>query len=153
AGNRERSRAQRAALPDRALDRARRSFHRTEQGSSLLLYLAYNGPYGLGNLLKHPGRNRHVDYYSDKPLFSFPRDAMHPWLFNNKAFLNNPISIRRVAAETSGVDDGVGEIMATLKRLDLDRDTLVVYAGDQGWMGGQNGFWGMGDHTRPTGAH
>jgi arylsulfatase A-like enzyme len=61
--------------------------------------------------------------------------------------------MRRVAAETSGVDDGVGEIMATLKRLKLDENTLVVYAADQGWMGGQNGIWGMGDHTRPIGAH
>ncbi len=117
------------------------------------LYLAYNGPYGLGNLLKHPARNRHAAYYADQPLFSFPRDAMHPWLFNNKEFLNSPMAIRRVAAETSGVDDGVGAIMDTLRRLGLDHNTLVVYAGDQGWMGGQNGIWGMGDHTRPAGAH
>jgi arylsulfatase A-like enzyme len=61
--------------------------------------------------------------------------------------------MERVAAETSAVDDGVGEIMATLKRLGLDENTLVVYAADQGWMGGQNGIWGMGDHTRPFGAH
>ena len=78
---------------------------------------------------------------------------MHPWHFNNKEFLNNPTAIRRVAAETSGVDDGVGAVMATLQRLGLDDNTLVVYAGDQGWMGGQNGIWGMGDHTRPVGAH
>jgi len=51
------------------------------------------------------------------------------------------------------VDDGVGEVLATLRRLGLDENTLVVYAGDQGWMGGQNGLWGMGDHTRPVGAH
>jgi arylsulfatase A-like enzyme len=117
------------------------------------LYLAYNGPYGLGNLLKHPARNRHAAFYADQPLLSFPRDAMHPWLFNNKEFLNNPVAIRRVAAEVSGVDDGVGEILGTLRRLGLDENTLVVYAGDQGWMGGQNGLWGMGDHTRPVGAH
>jgi arylsulfatase A-like enzyme len=117
------------------------------------LYLAYNGPYGLGNLLKRPARNRHAAYYATQPLWSFPRDAMHPWLFNNKEFLNNDVAIRRVAAETSGVDDGVGEVLGTLHRLGLDENTLVVYAGDQGWMGGQNGLWGMGDHTRPTGAH
>jgi arylsulfatase A-like enzyme len=116
------------------------------------LFLAYNGPYGLGGSLKRPGRNRHAAYYADKPLLSFPRDAMHPWQFNNKEFLNNPVSIRRVAEEVSGVDDGVGEVMATLHRLGLDANTLVVYAGDQGWMGGQNGLWGMGDHTRPVGA-
>ncbi len=116
------------------------------------LYLPYNGPYCLGKLLLNKARNRHADYYADKELLSFPRDSMHPWQFNNKEYLNNPISIRRVAAETSGVDDGVGEIMATLKRLKLDENTLVVYAGDQGWMGGQNGVWGMGDHLRPIGA-
>jgi arylsulfatase A-like enzyme len=44
-------------------------------------------------------------------------------------------------------------VLATLRRLGLDDRTLVVYAGDQGWMGGQNGLWGMGDHTRPVGAH
>lgn len=116
------------------------------------LFLTYNGPYGLGPLLLRKSRNRHAEHYVDKELLSFPRDQMHPWQFNNKQFLNNPIAMRRVAAETSGVDDGVGEILDTLKRLDLDERTLVVYAADQGWMGGQNGLWGMGDHTRPAGA-
>jgi arylsulfatase A-like enzyme len=77
---------------------------------------------------------------------------MHPWQHANKAFHNAQVAMERCAAETSGVDDGVGEVMATLKQLDLDDDTLVVYAADQGWMGGQNGLWGMGDHTRPIGA-
>jgi arylsulfatase A-like enzyme len=117
------------------------------------LFLAYNGPYSLGNLMLNPARNRHAEYYADKELLSFPRDAMHPWQFNNKQFHNQPAAMRRVAAETSGVDDGVGEVLGTLKRLGLEENTLVVYAADQGWMGGQNGIWGMGDHTRPIGAH
>jgi arylsulfatase A-like enzyme len=116
-------------------------FIRTNRDRPFFLYLAYNGPYGLGPLLANPARNRHKDYYADKPLLSFHRDAMHPWLFNNKQYLNNPTSIRRVAAETSGVDDGVGQVMATLKELGLDERTLVVYAADQGWMGGTNGIW------------
>jgi arylsulfatase A-like enzyme len=78
---------------------------------------------------------------------------MHPWQRANKTFHNDVGAMRRVAAETSGVDDGVGAIMETLKRLGLDENTLVVYAADQGWMGGQNGMWGMGDHMRPVGAH
>jgi len=117
------------------------------------LYLAYNGPYGLAPVTLHPARNRHAAYYADKLFPSFPRDAMHPWQYDNKEFHNSLTAIRRVAAETSGVDDGVGEIMATLKRLGLEENTLVIYAADQGWMGGQNGMWGMGDHFRPIGAH
>lgn len=117
------------------------------------LYLAYNGPYSLGKLMLNKAKNRHAAYYADKPLHSFPRDAMHPWQFDNKAFHNTDAARRRMAAECSGVDDGVGEIMAALKANGLDENTLVVYSSDQGWMGGQNGLWGMGDHTRPIGAH
>ncbi|MCB1224938.1 MAG: sulfatase-like hydrolase/transferase [Verrucomicrobiales bacterium] len=117
------------------------------------LFLAYNGPYALGPLLLHESPNRHAEYYADKDLLCFPRDRMHPWQFNNLDYHNNPVSMRRVAAEVSGVDDGVGEIMQTLDRLHLTENTLVIYTSDQGWMGGQNGIWGMGDHTRPFGAH
>jgi arylsulfatase A-like enzyme len=127
-------------------------FIRQNKERPFFLYLAYNGPYGLGTLLRNPARNRHADYYADKPLLSFPRGAPHPWLFNNKEYLNNPVAIRRVAAETSGVDDGVGTVLQTLHEAGLDERTLVVYTADQGWMGGHNGLWGMGDHTRPLGA-
>jgi arylsulfatase A-like enzyme len=118
-----------------------------------LLYLAYNGPYCLGSPLQRPAQNRHAEYYSDKLLPSFPRDAIHPWQYNNKAYHNNIVSIRRVAAEVSAVDDGVGTVVETLRKHGLSDDTVVIFAGDQGWMGGQNGFFGMGDHTRPLGAH
>ncbi len=116
------------------------------------LFLAYNGPYGLGKTLVEPLRNRHAAYYTDKELPSFPREKMHPWLFHNKEYLNNPLAIRNFACELSAVDDGVGRVMETLSRLGLDENTLVVFCADQGWLGGQHGIWGMGDHTRPLGA-
>lgn len=117
------------------------------------LFLAYNGPYSLGKLMMNRARNRHAETYRDKRFTSFPVDAMHPWQFHNKGFHNQQIAMEREAAETSGVDDGVVEVMAALERLGLTKNTLVVYAADQGWMGGQNGMWGMGDHFRPIGAH
>lgn len=117
------------------------------------LYLAYNGPYCLGRPLLREAQNRHAEYYSDKELLSFPRDTAHPWQYNNLDYHNNIVSMRRVAAETSAVDDGVGTVLDTLKKHGLDEHTIVIFAGDQGWMGGQNGFFGMGDHTRPFGAH
>ena len=117
------------------------------------LYLAYNGPYGLGGTLLQPARNRHAEYYADKELKSFPRETPHPWLFNNKDYINNIKAMRRYAAEVSGIDDGVGRIMDTLKKHNLDDNTLVVFTGDQGLAGGHSGFWGMGDHTRPLTAY
>ena len=117
------------------------------------LFLAYNGPYALGKLMLNPSQNRHAEYYRGKHFASFPIDTMHPWQHANKQFHNKQVAMERTACEVNGVDDGVGEIMAAIGRLGLDADTLVVYASDQGWMGGQNGIWGMGDHTRPIGAH
>ncbi|MBI5772803.1 MAG: sulfatase-like hydrolase/transferase [Verrucomicrobia bacterium] len=117
------------------------------------LFLAYNGPYVLGNLMLNESKNRHAEFYRGKVFKGFPQDAMHPWQWANKQFHNKQVAMERTACEVSGVDDGVGDVMATLKRLGLDDNTLVVYASDQGWMGGQNGMWGMGDHFRPTGAH
>ncbi|MBL9201019.1 MAG: sulfatase-like hydrolase/transferase [Opitutaceae bacterium] len=117
------------------------------------LFLAYNGPYVLGQLMRNPPRNRHADYYRGKKFASFPVEPMHPWQNANKPFHNTQLAMERTAAEVSGVDDGVGEVMAALERLGLGKNTVVVYTSDQGWMGGQNGMWGMGDHFRPVAAH
>ena len=113
------------------------------------LYLAYNGPYGLGGAMLEPARNRHAAYYADKEMKSFPREKLDPRLNGNKRLLNNVEAMRRYAAEVSGVDDGVGRILATLEANNLADDTLVIFTADQGLAAGQNGFWGMGDHTRP----
>ncbi len=128
-------------------------FIEKHQDKPFFLFLAYNGPYNLGPLMTNAPRNRHAAFYKDQPFPSFPRDAMHPWQDANQSFHNTQTAIERCAAETSGVDDGVGEVLAALDRLGLSEDTLVIYTSDQGWMGGQNGLWGMGDHTRPIGAH
>jgi arylsulfatase A-like enzyme len=113
------------------------------------LYLAYNGPYGLGGSMLQPAHNRHANFYADKELKCFPREKANPWLVGEKNLLNNIKAMRRYATEVSGVDDGVGRIMAALKANKLDDDTLVIFTADQGLAGGQNGLWGMGDHTRP----
>ncbi len=113
------------------------------------LYLAYNGPYGLGGAVKEPVRNRHAAFYAGKELPSMPRDKAHPWLFQNREFVNSVEARRKYAAEISGVDDGVGRILETLRRNGLEQNTLVVFLADQGLACGHSGFWGMGDHTRP----
>jgi arylsulfatase A-like enzyme len=99
-----------------------------------------------------PARNRHAAYYADKEMKSFPREKMDPRLVGEKKLLNNVGAMRRYAAEISGVDDGVGRILAALEANKIADETLVIFMADQGLAGGQNGFWGMGDHTRPLSA-
>lgn len=126
-------------------------FLKQNQGKEkpFFLMLTYNGPYGLGPSLLNKARNRHADYYADKQLPSFPRNPIHPWQYNNREYMNNPVSMRRYASEISGIDDGVGRILEVIHQLGLDEKTLVIFTADQGLGCGQHGLWGMGDHTRP----
>jgi arylsulfatase A-like enzyme len=132
------------AITGHALD-----FIEQNHARPFFLYVAYNGPYGLGEHMIRPHANRHAEYYADKELSCFPREPIHPWLKQNRQIVNNPISIRGYAAAVSGVDDGVGEIVAVLERHGLEEDTLLVFTADQGLCGGHHGMWGMGDHARP----
>ena len=113
------------------------------------LYLCYNAPYGLGAAIKQPHKNRHTEFYASKNMDSFPRSEVSPWLAQNRDCVNNVEAMRSYAAAVSGLDDGVGRVMETLKRLKLDENTLVVFAADQGLNAGHGGYWGMGDHSRP----
>lgn len=110
------------------------------------LLLTYNGPYGHG---ARPAQNRHVAHYADKPMDSFPRQPVHPWLEVDRKQVGNVDAYRAYAAEVSGIDDGVGEILRALEENELDQDTLVIFTADQGFACGHGGFWGMGWHTKP----
>ncbi|MCB1018586.1 MAG: sulfatase-like hydrolase/transferase [Acidobacteria bacterium] len=113
------------------------------------LYLAYNGPYGLGGAMEEAKRNKHFAEYADSPMASMPQDAPHPWNFNYGKWMRDLDVRRKYASEITAIDDGVGAVLDALERHGLDDNTLVIFIGDQGLAGGHSGFWGMGDHTRP----
>ena len=126
------------------------------KGRPFYLHLTYNGPYSLDpELLTDPARseNRYYARYADMPMKSFPREKPHPGLFKHTSELNDVNAMRASAAQISGVDDGVGRVMAELKRLRLDDNTLVVFCADQGTGGGHHGIWGMGHNTKPSVAY
>ena len=132
------------AITDHAIE-----FLNQNHEKPFFLYLAYNGPYGLGNIVQEEHQNRHTAYYRDLPMNSFPREPVSPWLKDNRFAVGNVKSMRSYAAAVSGVDDGVGRVMKRLKELELDQNTLVVFSADQGLNAGHGGYWGMGDHSRP----
>lgn len=124
-------------------------FIETQKDRRFFLFLAYNGPYGLGGVLDEPIQNRHRRTYENAEMKSFPRLPPHPWNHNYANRVGDLSAIRKYAAEISAIDDGVGEIMASLERCKLKHNTLVIFTADQGLAAGHSGFWGMGDHTRP----
>ncbi|MHB8899833.1 MAG: sulfatase family protein [Thermoguttaceae bacterium] len=124
-------------------------FIETNRQRPFFLYLTYNGPYGLGGCIEGEPDNPRGATYAGNAMKSFAREPAHPWLRSNRGHIGNVASMRNFASQVSLVDDGVGEVLARLDRLDLARKTLVIFTADQGLACGQGGFWGMGDHTRP----
>ncbi|MFT5470128.1 MAG: putative membrane-bound dehydrogenase-like protein [Verrucomicrobiales bacterium] len=127
-------------------------FIEQEKENPFFLFLSYNGPYGLSRWQLEPLRGPRAADYAEAEMKSFPGGLIHPWEYNNKEYFGEITAKRRYAAELAAVDDGVGDVLGKLKELGLDDNTLVVFAADQGWAGGQHGFWGMGDHSRPLNA-
>jgi arylsulfatase A-like enzyme len=124
-------------------------FIRQNTDRPFFLFLAYNGPYGHSPPMANPARNRHAAFYAELPMTSFPREEPHPWLIHDRDLVGNLSALRSYAAEVSGIDDGVGTIIDTLRDLGLDGKTLVIFTADQGFACGHGGYWGMGAHTRP----
>lgn len=129
---------------DRAVE-----FISTNHQRPFFLMLSYNGPYGLHDLMLQKAPDRYRRRYEGRPMVSFPRRPPDPRLKANINLMNNIEAMRNLAAHVTAVDAGVGRVLAELKRLGLDDDTLVVFTADQGAAAGHSGFWGMGDHTRP----
>lgn len=125
------------------------SFLREPHATPVFLYVGYNGPYGLdGDMLKGH-QNRHTAHYADKELACFPREPIHPWLYQYLDRMDNATVRRSYAAAISGVDDGVGALMNVVDELGIADNTVFIFTSDQGLCGGHHGMWGMGDHSRP----
>jgi len=90
------------------------------------LYLAFNGPYGLGGVVQHPTRTVMPRITLDKHGFLSAR-GNQPAPHGNRAAMNTSRPCRSYAAAVSGVDDGVGRVDGNAKRLNLDTNTLVVF--------------------------
>ena len=123
----------------------------TENGDQpFFLFLAYNGPYTLTGAVQEAVPSPWSDPYQNHNLPSFPRpEKIHPWQRNQHNLIGNLEIGRNLGGQVTAVDDGVGRIMADLKKRGIDENTLVIYAADQGAVAGHAGFWGMGDHTTP----
>lgn len=142
-----------------------------KKGRPFFLMLSYNGPYVLPPTVLDPPNTRFAAWYEAHP----PRpvgEPVHPYL---EAFarsfpdniplrggnvaraaiesLSNPRAMINVASEVSMVDDGVGRVLAALEAAGLARDTLVVFASDQGSAFGQHGLWGNSSWGAPYPAY
>jgi choline-sulfatase len=93
-----------------------------------------------------PEQMRLPDTWGKADLDRLPRQVRRsieqcPW---TPELLDAAEARRRMAfyyASLAQMDDCAGQVLAALKRLDLDRETIVVYTSDHGEMLGDLGLW------------
>lgn len=134
------------------------------------LFVPYNAPYGHWPALKGRAKNRFRDLYDSADMHSIPREGLHENAIarflrkvsdsvggidhsSELRIPNDLETLRNYFSEMSMVDDGVGRVLAALKRLGMYDDTLIVYTTDHGFSLGHHGIWGHSQATLPAHAH
>ena len=142
----------------------------TAADTPFFLYLPYPAPYGHWPATKETDENRHTARYADCPMHSIPRRGLSKAAVDgfmlrsseSSAHLdfsmlmrapNDLGTLRNFYSQISMVDDGVGKIIATLDRLGIADDTLLIFTTDHGLSTGEHGFWGHGAATLPSNLH
>ncbi|MBI3695249.1 MAG: sulfatase-like hydrolase/transferase, partial [Acidobacteria bacterium] len=128
-------------LTDKALE-----FLEQSRRDPFFLYLAYNAPHTPYD--GTPEKYRQI--YRNSPLQTFPDEPLNPLNTGlGRANHRKRDSMITYYAMITAVDEQVGRIVRQLDDLNLRRDTLIVFAGDQGFMCGHHGLWGKGNGSWP----
>lgn len=134
------------------------------------LFLPYPAPYGHWPATKETDENRHTQRYADCPMNSIPREGLNKNAVEGFLAIssesttdldfsmlmrapNDLPTLRNYYSQISMVDDGVGEIMASLDALGIADNTLLIFTTDHGLSVGQHGFWGHGGASFPSNLH
>ncbi len=109
-------------------------------------FVSYNAPH-----TPYTGTpERYREIYRDSPLSTFPDEPLNPLNTGlGRANHRKRDSMVTYYAMITAVDESVGRIVKKLDDLGLRRDTLIVFAGDQGFMCGHHGLWGKGNASWP----
>ena len=113
-----------------------------------LHYTAPHTPWGHG---QH--REDILRLYDGCPFLCHPFEKLHPDQVKTcdvgDTEERRKYLLKGYYAAITAVDEGVGRLMEALRRNGLEKDTVVIFAGDNGMNLGQHGIWGKGNGTYP----
>lgn len=143
---------------------------RAEAEDPFFAFIPFNGPYGHFPAIAGRAENAFAALYDEADMHSVPREGLNSKVLDRFALRvqengvreqfkgplllpNDVTALRNYFSQISLVDHGVGQIMAALQRLGMDRDTIVIYTADHGFSLGHNGIWGHAAASFPASAH
>jgi arylsulfatase A-like enzyme len=115
------------------------------------LSVHYTAPHSPWHQGQHP--EELVALYKDCPFESCPVvPGGHPWQINSAPRGRGEKRRELLGgyyAAITGLDRGVGQLLARLDALGVREDTLVIFTSDNGMNMGHHGIWGKGNGTFP----
>ena len=79
--------------------------------------------------------------------------AENSWPWQTIDALNNPTAMVHLASEMTMLDDGIKQVLDTLKDKGFDENTIVIFTSDQSSAFGQHGLWGNSSYADPHPAY
>ena len=133
---------------DKALD-----FLDTQADETEPFYLSvhYTAPHSPWDAENHP--DDMLALYDDCPFESTPELPVHPDQVPSAPCGDTPESRREnltgYYASITAMDSSIGRILDKLEELELRKNTIIVFSGDNGMNMGHHGIWGKGNGTFP----
>ena len=97
----------------------------------------------------HP--KKYVNLYKKASFVSCPQEELPKSGINHlsQRCHNNRECLKGYYVSVTGMDVNIGRIMDAVRQLNLDQNTLTVFASDHGYNAGHHGLWGKGNAGYP----
>jgi arylsulfatase A-like enzyme len=93
-----------------------------------------------------PPRLSESEVFNNQPEFLRESMNRHRWFWRWDTPKKYQTNIRAYYRMISGVDRVIGRVVEELKKQGLDKNTVIIYTGDNGYYMGQRGFAGKWSH-------
>lgn len=138
-------------LTDRIADNAIEYLQCYRTDKPFYLGVHFTAPHTPWGKEQHP--QQIWDLYEGATFDSLPNAPIHKSQMKN-SFIGDTHQKRRELIRgyftaVTAMDHAIGRILDTLRQLQLEEDTIVIFTSDNGMNVGQHGIWGKGNGTYP----
>lgn len=133
-------------LADLITGHANRFLDDQQPGKPFFLVASYFNPH-----IPYEGHpQKYYDMYAQTKFDSVGWEVAAPNALREKEYLKDPVAnIRKCAAATTALDDQIPLLLTKLRERGLRDNTLILFAGDNGFLLGRHGLWSKGLASDP----